>query len=117
MKQIQLTKQREPVQPKIKVNETSEEDEKERQVEEAKKQQVTEKDIETTKEDDRETQIIPTTVPATSGSQSVSIQGTIKWEKKKLSSRVTKKPDRLGNNMISKVEATSSQEEESLPSV
>ena len=64
----------EPIQPKIKVNETSEEDKKERQIEEAQEQQVTEKDIETTKEDDRETQTIPTTVPVASGSQSVPIK-------------------------------------------
>ena len=71
----------------------------------------------TTKEDDRETQIIAGTVPAASGSQ-IFLQETIKWEKKRSSNRVTKKPDRLGNNiMISKVEAPSSQEEQSLPSV
>ena len=46
------------------------------------------------------------------------IKGSIKWEKPRTSARVTKKPDRLGNNiMISKVEQESTAEEESLPSV
>ena len=75
----------------------------------AKEQQVTEKNIKSTKEDDQGTQIIPTTVAAASKSQSVPIRGTIKWEKKRISSRATKKPDRQGNNIvISKVEAASS---------
>ena len=44
------------------------------------------------------------------------IKGSIKWEKPRMSARVTKKPDRWGNNiMISKVEQESTAEEESLP--
>ena len=50
--------------------------------------------------------------------ESTPIQGTVKWEKSRTSSRVTKKPDRWGNNvMISKIEPDSVNEEESLPSV
>ena len=50
--------------------------------------------------------------------ESTPIQGTVKWEKSGTSSRVTKKPDRWGNNvMISKIEPESANEEESLPSV
>ena len=46
------------------------------------------------------------------------IKGSIKWEKSRSSARVTKKPDRWGNNiMISKIEPESAVEEESLPSV
>ena len=47
------------------------------------------------------------------------IKGSIKWEKSRSSARVTKKPDRWGNNiMISKIEPESAvEEEESLPSV
>ena len=46
------------------------------------------------------------------------IKGSIKWEKSRSSARVTKKPDRWGNNiMISKIEPESSVKEESLPSV
>ena len=50
--------------------------------------------------------------------ESTPIQGTVKWEKSRTSSRVTKKPDRWGNNvMIAKIEPDSANEEESLPSV
>ena len=50
--------------------------------------------------------------------ESTPIQGTVKWEKSRTSSRVTKKPDRWGNNvMISRIEPESANEEESLPSV
>ena len=46
------------------------------------------------------------------------IRGSIKWEKSRTSARVTKKPDRWGNNiMISKIEQESPPEEASLPSV
>ena len=50
--------------------------------------------------------------------ESTPIQGTVKWEKSRTSSRVTKKPDRWGNNvMIAKIEPDSANEEENLPSV
>ena len=93
-------------------------DERERQVEEASEPRENERYIETAKEDERESQNVPTTAPAVSGSQSVPVKGTIKWEKKRTSSRVTKTPDRLGYNiMICKVEVTSSEEQENLLSV
>ena len=105
--------ERQPIPIKIKRNETSGEDEKERQAEQAIEQQEAEKNTENNKEDERETQITPTTVPTTSGNQSAPIQGTVEWEKR-ASSRVTKKPDSLVNTiMISKIEATSGH----LPSV
>ena len=50
--------------------------------------------------------------------QKVSVSETVKWEKARSSSRISKKPDRWGHNiMMTKIEATSSAEEESLPSV
>ena len=50
--------------------------------------------------------------------ESAPIQGTVKWEKSRTSSRVTKRPDRWGNNvMIAKIEPDSANEEENLPSV
>ena len=50
--------------------------------------------------------------------QKVPVSGTVKWEKARSSSRVSKKPDRWGHNiMVTKIETTSSAEEESLPSV
>ena len=46
------------------------------------------------------------------------ISGTVKWEKARSSARVSKKPERWGHNvMVTKIEATSSAEEESLPRV
>ena len=70
------------------------------------------------KEDEQETSANKQNAPSTSGAKGVPIKGSVKWEER-ASSRVTKKPDRLGINiMISKVEADqSSQEEESLSSV
>ena len=50
--------------------------------------------------------------------QKLTITGTVKWEKARSSQRVSKKPDRWGHNiMVTKIEAMSSAEEESLPSV
>ena len=50
--------------------------------------------------------------------QNFPVSGTVKWEKDRSSSRISKKPDRWGHNiMVTKIEATSSAEEESLPSV
>ena len=50
--------------------------------------------------------------------QNFPVSGTVKWEKARCSSRISKKPDRRGHNiMVTKIEATSSAEEESLPSV
>ena len=54
----------------------------------------------------------------------IPVKGTVKWEKERnsaerarTSTRVTKKPDRWGNNiMVTKIEASSA-ENESLPSV
>ena len=43
--------------------------------------------------------------------ESTPIQGTVKWEKPRTSSRVTKQPDRWGNNvMIAKIEPDSANE-------
>ena len=55
----------------------------------------------------------------------IPVKSTVKWEKERnsaerarTSTRVTKKPDRLGNNiMVTKIEEASSSENESLPSV
>ena len=55
----------------------------------------------------------------------IPVKGTVKWEKERnsaerarTSTRVTKKPDRWGNNiMVTKIEEASSAESESLPSV
>ena len=50
--------------------------------------------------------------------ESTPIQGSVKWEKYRTSSRVTKKLDRWGNKvMIAKIGPDSANEEESLPSV
>ena len=50
--------------------------------------------------------------------QTLPISGTVKWEKARNSARISKEPDRWGHNeMVSKIEAASSVEEESLPSV
>ena len=54
----------------------------------------------------------------TEENQNLPITGTVKWEKARSSQRVSKKPDRWGHNkMVTKIEAMSSAEEESLPSV
>ena len=50
--------------------------------------------------------------------QKLPISGTVKWENARSSARVSKKPDRWGHNvMVTKLEAASSVEEKSLPSV
>ena len=50
--------------------------------------------------------------------QKLPITGTVKWEKARSSQRVPKKPDKWGHNiMVTKIEAMSSAEEESLPSL
>ena len=107
---VQPTVEREQKLPKIKINESSEED--------AIEQTEEENEAELEKEDEQETSANKQNAPSTSGAKGVPIKGSVKWEKR-ASSRVTKKPDRLGNNiMISKIEPDqSSQEEESLPSV
>ena len=54
----------------------------------------------------------------TEENQKLPITGTVKWEKARSSQRVSKKPDRwCHNKIVTKIEATSSAEEESLPSV
>ena len=61
----------------------------------------------------------PTEMRESKEEANLPIKGSIKWEKPRTSARVTKKPNRWGNNiMISKIEKESHpEEEESLPSV
>ena len=60
----------------------------------------------------------PTEMRESEEEANLPIKGSIKWEKPRTSARVTKNPDRWGNNiMISKIEKESQPEEESLPSV
>ena len=61
----------------------------------------------------------PTEMRESEEEASLPIKGSIKWEKPRTSARVTKKPDRWGNNIMrSKIEKESQpEEEESLPSV
>ena len=50
--------------------------------------------------------------------QNFPVSGTVKWEKARSSSRISKKPDRWGHNVVvTKIEAISRAEEKSLPSV
>ena len=107
---VQPTAEKEQKLPRIKINESSEEDAIEQTEEENK--------AESEKEDEQEIPANKQNAPSTSGTKGVPMKGSVTWEKR-VSSRVTKKPDRLGNNiMISKIEADqSSQGEESLPSV